>query len=40
MTGKGKATYKKDSMEGNMTMNVQGMTIVNNYKGHRIGPCK
>lgn len=40
MTGQGKATYKKDSLEGSMTMNVQGMTIVNNYKGHRIGPCK
>ena len=40
MTGKGKATYEKDHMEGSMSMDVQGMTMVNNYKGHRIGPCK
>jgi hypothetical protein len=40
MTGEGKATYQKESMQGTMTMHVQGMVMVTTYKGHRIGPCK
>lgn len=40
MTGKGEATYEKESMQGSMTMDVQGRTMVSKYKGHRIGPCK
>ncbi len=40
MTGKGKITYHKDKMEGQMTTQGQGMKMVSHFKGHRLGECK
>ena len=40
MTGNGMVTYHKDKMDGSMTMEGQGMKMVSNFKGHRIGACK
>ena len=39
ITGRGRATYEKQSMQGTMTLNVQGMEMINSYKGRRVGPC-
>lgn len=39
-TGKGKVTYDKDSMQGSMTMSVQGMEMTTRFKGRRLGPCQ
>ncbi len=40
MTGDGKITYQKDSLSGTMTMQGQGMTIKNAFKGKRVGACE
>ncbi len=40
MTGKGMVTYHKDKMEGSMTLEGQGMQMVNHFKGRRIGACQ
>ncbi len=40
MTGKGMVTYHKDKMDGSMTMEGQGMKMVSNFKGHRVGACQ
>jgi hypothetical protein len=40
MTGKGMVTYHKDRMDGSMTMEGQGIKMVNHFKGHRIGDCQ
>jgi hypothetical protein len=39
MTGKGMVTYHGDKMEGNMSMQTQGMTMTSRYKGRRVGAC-
>lgn len=38
-TGKGKITYKGDTMEGSMTMTAQGMKMVSRFTGRHVGPC-
>ena len=40
MTGKGMVTYHQDKMDGQMTMESQGMKMVSHFKGHRLGACQ
>lgn len=40
MTGKGTVTYNQDKMNGQMTMEGQGMKMLSHFKGHRIGACQ
>jgi hypothetical protein len=38
-TGQGKIAYKGDTMEGTMTMQVQGMKMISRFSGRYTGPC-
>lgn len=39
MTGEGSITYRKDKMDGTMTMKGQGMEMISRFTGKRIGDC-
>jgi hypothetical protein len=40
MTGRGEVTYQKESMQGTMSMEGQGMQMNSKISGRRIGPCQ
>lgn len=39
-TGKGEVHYEGNQMKGKMEMQMEGMTMISNMKGRRLGPCK